>query len=65
MTLTTNQLQRLWTLTTSTLKVCGADYAPLLCFVSSLRTSEENETLDKAQLKELLYDEIVSFVPSI
>jgi hypothetical protein len=39
-----------------------------LCFVflvSSLRPSEENESLDKAQLKELLYDEIVSFVPSI
>jgi mitogen-activated protein kinase 1/3 len=41
-----------------------------LCFAflvscSSLCASEENESLDKAQLKELLYDEIVSFVPSI
>lgn len=40
---------------------------PLLCFflVSPSRASEENDCLDKAQLKELLYDEVVSFVPSI
>lgn len=68
MTLTTNQLQRLWTLTTSILKVCSANYyTPLLCFPRLIIAcaSEENDSLDKAHLKELLYDEIVSFVPSI
>jgi len=30
-----------------------------------MRASEENDSLDKAYLKGLLYDEIVSFVPSI
>jgi len=30
-----------------------------------LRASEENDSLDKAHLKELLYDEVVSFVSSI
>ena len=27
--------------------------------------SDRNDPLDKAQLKELLYEEVVSFVPSI
>ena len=30
-----------------------------------ISTSDQKETLDKAQLKELLYEEVVSFVPSI
>ena len=28
-------------------------------------TSDQKESLDKAQLKELLYEEVLSFVPSI
>jgi hypothetical protein len=30
-----------------------------------ISTSDQKESLDKAQLKELLYEEVVSFVPSI
>ena len=39
---------------------------PFALFSSSHHyASEENDSLDKVQLKELLYDEVVSFVPSI
>lgn len=33
--------------------------------VDLISTSDQKESLDKAQLKELLYEEVVSFVPSI
>ncbi len=33
--------------------------------IITITASDRKETLDKAQLKELLYEEVVSFVPSI
>jgi hypothetical protein len=63
MTLTTNQLHYFWTLTPLTLMVSNV-ISRAASFVSSL-PSDPKDPLDKAQLKDLLYEEVVSFVPSI
>jgi hypothetical protein len=63
MTLTTSQVRLLWTLLTSTSKVGNATTP--VCFRRLIIALDQKVPLDKAQLKELLYEEIVSFVPSI
>jgi hypothetical protein len=63
MTLMTSRLHDFWTLTAWTSMVSNTIKRP--SFPHFIFAPDPKDPLDKAQLKELLYEEVISFVPTI